>query len=187
MPGAHRAVCAGATKLLEPVDGQPLLRRKPKRPWPTGAPVIVALPVAASARRAALGGLSVREVEVPDAALGMGHTLAAAAAMAPPGAVLVTLADMPEIGTAALMRMLEAHATAPGAVLRGAAPDGTPGHPVLFPARLRPDLLALSGDVGARGILRGQPVRLVTLPGQSALTDLDTPEDWAAWRARTQD
>jgi CTP:molybdopterin cytidylyltransferase MocA len=41
----------------------------------------------------------------------------------------------------------------------------------------------LSGDEGARAILRRHPPRLLALPGRHAVTDLDTPEDWARWRA----
>ncbi|PJE36025.1 nucleotidyltransferase family protein, partial [Pseudooceanicola lipolyticus] len=33
----------------------------------------------------------------------------------------------------------------------------------------------------------GDRVQLVPLPGQRARADLDTPEDWAAWRARHRD
>mgnify|MGYP006184317219 CR=1 FL=1 len=44
----------------------------------------------------------------------------------------------------------------------------------------------LSGsDEGARSVLvrHRARLRLVPLPGHHATTDLDTPEDWAAWRA----
>jgi CTP:molybdopterin cytidylyltransferase MocA len=68
-------------------------------------------------------------------------------------------------------------------VVRAASEDGQPGQPVVFPARLRPDLLALTGDAGGRDILRREEVMLVPLPGRRALTDLDTPEDFAAWRS----
>jgi molybdenum cofactor cytidylyltransferase len=60
------------------------------------------------------------------------------------------------------------------------------GHPVLFPADLRAELLALQGDEGARMVLQRHKarLRLIALPNQHALTDLDTPEAWAAWRLR---
>ncbi|MFN5826754.1 MAG: nucleotidyltransferase family protein, partial [Rhodobacterales bacterium] len=64
------------------------------------------------------------------------------------------------------------------------APDGTPGHPVLFPVWALADLAALTGDSGARDLLQTYRNRteLVALPARHAVTDLDTPEDWAAWR-----
>jgi CTP:molybdopterin cytidylyltransferase MocA len=49
---------------------------------------------------------------------------------------------------------------------------------------LRAKLLALEGDEGARGILRDGEIHPVPLPGQRALTDLDTPEEWEAWRRK---
>jgi CTP:molybdopterin cytidylyltransferase MocA len=59
---------------------------------------------------------------------------------------------------------------------------GRAGHPVGFPARLLPALLDVSGDLGAREVLTRNPPQPVPLPGQRATLDLDTPEDWAAWR-----
>ncbi len=74
-----------------------------------------------------------------------------------------------------------------GPPLRAASDQGVPGHPVLFPRRFLADLQALRGDTGARDLLaRARPV-LVPRPGRRALTDLDTPEAWAAWRAAGKD
>jgi molybdenum cofactor cytidylyltransferase len=60
---------------------------------------------------------------------------------------------------------------------------------VLFPADLLPELAALTGDTGAREVLTRHATRvhLVPLKGDRALVDLDTPEDWADWRARGGD
>ena len=112
------------------------------------------------------------------------HSLRAALAAAGQGSVLVLLADLPEITTADLQTLLRRHAEVPDRILRATAEDGTPGHPVLFPDWALPELAALSGDAGARDVLRRQQgrVELVPLPGRHAVTDLDTPEDWAAWR-----
>jgi CTP:molybdopterin cytidylyltransferase MocA len=109
------------------------------------------------------------------------------AAVPPDNAALVMLADMPEIETADLLALIDAHAESGGAALvQAAGADGTPGHPVLFPADCLADFAALAGDTGARAILRENRHRrrLVPLAGRRALVDLDTPEDWAAWRAR---
>jgi CTP:molybdopterin cytidylyltransferase MocA len=68
-------------------------------------------------------------------------------------------------------------------IFRACDADGTPGHPVILPARLLPDLAQITGDTGARDLLRTHPETPVPLPRQHATTDLDTPEAWAAWRA----
>ena len=155
----------------------------------TGAGVLVTLPPLPHPRATALDGLDVMQVEVPDAAEGMAASIRAGVAALPQGtsAVMILPSDMPELDANDMATLLRAHAAAPRAILRGASEDGTPGHPVMFPADLFPALLELSGDQGARPVLRTHSGRidLVTLPLRHALTDLDTPEAWAEWRAET--
>jgi molybdenum cofactor cytidylyltransferase len=177
----------GRDKLLEEVAGQALLAERVDTARKTGAPVRVALPPreVAPARWAALAGAGAMLVEVPDAASGMAASLTAGLAALPadcPG-LLVLLADMPEITAADIAALLAGFDGSE--ILRGASAEGGPGHPVLFPARDFPTLARLSGDAGARDLLRREAarVRLVPLPARHALTDLDTPEDWTDWRA----
>lgn len=175
----------GADKLLEPVDGVPLLVRQARVALATGVPVIVTLPVDRPLRHAALAGLDLMTVPVPDAALGLSASIRAGVKAAGARPVLVLLADLPEITTDDLCLLLARHALAPGLILRATAADGTPGHPVLFPDWALPGLAALTGDSGARDLLQQHRDRTerVALPARHAVTDLDTPEDWAAWRA----
>lgn len=178
----------GRDKLLEQVQGQPLLSVVVQRACQTGADVIVALPGPDHPRAALLDGCNVTVVFVADASDGMGHSIQAAAGhlAGHHSAAMVLPADMPDITLRDLERLLEANAETPAnAILRGAAEDGTPGHPVLFPARHFAALQNLSSDQGAREILKAFRglVRLVPLPDRHALTDLDTPEDWHNWRA----
>jgi molybdenum cofactor cytidylyltransferase len=176
----------GADKLLEEIEGIPLLRRVALAALATGLPVSVTLPPASPLRQAALAGLETRPVVVKDPESGMSESLKAGLdAIAPGRPVLLLLADLPELTSDDLATMLVNWHESPDLILRGAAADGTPGHPVCLPAWVRPDLAALSGDTGARDILRTYHDRtqLVSLPGRHAITDLDTPEDWAAWRA----
>lgn len=181
----------GADKLLMPVNGIPQLRRLARAAVAAGAaagaPVHLVLGPAQAARRQLLADLPVGVILAPRAPLGMGETLSAGLAALPSrAAVLLLLADLPEIGTPEIAALIAAHRADPFAILRGASADGQPGHPVLLPAWLRPELSALPGDSGARGVLARHPdrLRLVPLPGRAAVTDLDTPEDWAAWLAR---
>ena len=175
----------GADKLMEPVDGVPLLLRQARVALATRAPVIVTLPLDRPARGAALAGLDLVTVPVPDAALGLSASIRAGVRAARARSVLVLLADLPEITTDDLARLLARHAAAPDLILRATAADGTPGHPVLFPEWALGGLAALAGDSGARDLLWQYRDRteFITLPGRHAVTDLDTPEDWAAWRA----
>jgi CTP:molybdopterin cytidylyltransferase MocA len=73
----------------------------------------------------------------------------------------------------------------PTRILRGGTTDGQPGHPAIFPRDLWPALARVTGDQGGRSVILGNKgrVRVMPLPGQMAVLDLDTPEDWAAWQA----
>ena len=176
-------------KLLQPVDGVPLIRDRALAALETGHPVIVAMRPGRPDRIAALEGLPVA-IRVHEAALeGMGGTQRAAVAALPPcDRFLMLLADLPDITAEDIATVLRAPAEAPDAVIwRGATQDRRPGHPVLFDAALRGDFRHLKGDDGGRSLVSRYVDRtcLVDLPGDRARRDLDTPEDWAAWRAET--
>ena len=74
----------GRDKLMEDVDGQPLLRRQTRLAQSVG-PVTVALPPAPHPRYTALTGLDIAPLPIPDAAEGMGASLRRAFADLPPG------------------------------------------------------------------------------------------------------
>ncbi len=187
--GASRRM-AGRDKLLEDIDGEPLLRRCARSAMASGASAVrVILPPDAELRRAAMQGLDVDLVEAPLAHLGMAESLKAGLAHVDSGAqgAIVMLGDMPEITANDLDRLIAAFDVAAGhEICRGVSQDGRPGHPVLFGRRFFENLGDLSGDAGARAMLTQWSDFVVDVPlaGQAAVTDLDTPEDWAAWRAR---
>lgn len=174
----------GADKLLEEVRGQPLLRDRVDLALATGCDVAVTLPPDAETRRAALDGLNVVLLTVPDAASGMSASLRTGAAWAMAQgacALMVLLPDLPDLTALDLQTLLQANDFEN--IFRACDTTGTPGHPVILPAPLLPELTRVTGDTGARDLLRAHPVTPVPLPGAHATTDLDTPEAWAAWRA----
>lgn len=178
----------GRDKLMEEVDGQPLVARAARIALATGAQVFVTLPPAPHPRHGALQGLPVHIVPVPDAAEGMGASIRTGIAALPAHspAVMVLLADLADLTTEDLRTVLNAVEPVDGAkIWRGATDAGQPGHPIVFAAPLFPDLARLGGDEGGRSVVAaaGTAVRKVPLPGQHALADLDTPEAWSAWRA----
>ncbi|WP_420858901.1 nucleotidyltransferase family protein [Marivivens marinus] len=179
----------GADKLLQPVGGVPLLRRQVLSAMTTGGRVMVALPGPNDPRAAVLQGLPVAIVPVPDAAQGMSISLRRGVRALPDcDRFLVLLPDLAELAPEDLRAVLDAPGTAPDALIwRGATEEGKPGHPILFDAALRPDFADLSGDTGGAPIIAAHAnrVHLVALPGQRARRDLDTPEDWAAFRLET--
>jgi CTP:molybdopterin cytidylyltransferase MocA len=182
--GAGRSArMKGRDKLLEGIDGQPLVRLMARRATKAGVPVRVVLGPDQPARHAALAGLDVEIIEA-EGTDGMAASIRAGVAGLA-GPVLLVLADMPEITAQDLYLMVTLATRAPKAILRAATKDGRPGHPVLFPADLLPDLAALTGDEGAKRILQREAKRLhlVPLADDRAVIDLDTPEDWTAWHS----
>jgi molybdenum cofactor cytidylyltransferase len=181
----------GTDKLMETVDGAPLLVGQVRMALATGAPVTVALSPAFPARQAALRGLPCRIARVPDAAKGMSASLRrgmmAIRAQYPgkTAGVMILPADMPLFTSAALAGMIASFAARPDHILRGATDQGQAGHPAMFPRAFWPELESIRGDEGGRSVIAAHADRVVPypLPGLMATFDLDTPEDWTAWRA----
>lgn len=188
IPAAGAALrMRGGDKLLELVNGEPMLRRQARLARRVCGRVIVTQRLDDLARTAVLAGLDLILLPVPDAHEGMAASIRVGAAAAE-AALMILPADMPELEAEDLAVMIGAFDQTPDAILRGTSADGRPGHPVIFPADLRGTLQDLYGDEGARSILaqHRSRVRLIALPDQHALTDLDTPEAWAVWRAGRQ-
>jgi len=188
----------GTDKLLQEIDGVPLIARVAEAAAEGGADdVLIVLPAKAGPRADAVasiatrrqdGGRRVRVAVNPAPQTGMAGSIVTGlgALGAEIDGVLILLADMPEIGAPEIARLIAAFDPAAGReIIRATAEDGTPGHPVLFGRRFFEALGALSGDRGARDVLaeHGEFTVPVALPGRAALTDLDTPEAWASWRA----
>ncbi|NDV97981.1 NTP transferase domain-containing protein [Salipiger sp. PrR002] len=176
----------GADKLLKHVGGRALLRRQAEEALRAVNHVTVTLPDHDHPRAAALAGLPVQLIAVPDADQGMSASLRRGVGMLPRGidAVVILPADMPDLRAEDIDKLVRGFRAMPHPALQqGCTEDGTPGHPVLFPADCFSAIQMLSGDEGARSVLatNRHRLRMVPLPGRRALTDLDTPEAWQDW------
>lgn len=180
----------GIDKLMQEVDGQPLIRRQAAMARAaTYAAVIVALPSPPHPRYCALAGLDVTSLPVPEAEEGMNASLRTGFSALPAGspAAMLLLADLPDLTRSDLDTVFQAvDLKSDYLIWRGATLTGAPGHPIVFSAALFDQFTRLEGDSGGRGIVAAAAgkVMLVPLPDQHARRDLDTPEDWAAWRAQ---
>lgn len=87
--------------------------------------------------------------------------------------LLVALADMPFVSRAHFEAMLARFATAPGAV--ASIGGAYRGPPALFPRAQFPDLMAMTGDTGAKRLLAG--ASFVEASARE-LMDFDTPADF---------
>jgi molybdenum cofactor cytidylyltransferase len=118
-------------------------------------------------------------VHAADYAEGMGASLRTGIASLPADAAgaFVFLGDMPRAPHAVLRPMAEA--VVAGALAAAPVFAGRRGNPVLLSRALFPQLLALTGDAGARGVLQnlGDRLALVESPDDGVLFDVDRISD----------
>ena len=175
----------GADKLLELVDGMPLLRQRAIAALAVSPLVFITLPNLDHLRGQVLHDLPVTLITVPDAATGMAASLRTGVANLPDcNYFMVLLADLPAISSGDMATII-ALIDPDHLIFRGTSADGTPGHPIIFDASLRPLFATLKGDNGGKDIISAHKTKLIGLPGQHATRDLDTPEDWENWRKST--
>lgn len=174
----------GMDKLLMDARGEPLLRRASKGALGSKADMVHVLIPPRSPRRDVLDGLPVNILEVDNSAHGMSASIRVGMASLSQGctAVIIALADMPDVRACHFDALIVAHSPK-RQICRAQASDGTPGNPVLFGKRFFPELAALTGDKGARGLIISSPEDLHMVPtaGQGAVCDLNTPAAWAMW------
>lgn len=173
----------GENKLLKAYRGRPLLMHALETVAGLGLGDAIVVcgregeGIAALAQRADL-----RWVRNTDAGLGMGASIAAGvgALRGNMSGVFIVLGDMPEVTGDDYRRLVTAHDEQPARVCVPVW-DGQRGHPVVFGADYLADLVALTGDAGARGVLR-QAADVISVPTASAgvLVDLDVEADFTA-------
>lgn len=176
----------GRDKLLELIEGEDLISRVTSRACATDFPVYVSISTDAMERAKAIAHFPVTIIPVADADEGIAASLRTGVRSLPKGldGVLVILADMPDLTTDDLVTLLTHFAeTGSRRIIRATDDTGHPGHPVILPKRLFNAIRKLTGDQGASQLFRDQAVSMVRLPAGHATTDLDTPQDWVAWRA----
>lgn len=180
---------AGRDKLAEPIDGVPLLTKIARSAFDVSDQVFVALPSPDHPRAALLSDCDAEILSVPEAAEGMSGTMRGAVAQLPPcPAFMLVLGDLAEIGADEMNAVLRLRQDTPNNVIwRGATSEGKHGHPIIFDAALRPEFAQLAGDGGGEPLVKAHldQTAIIRFDDGRARLDLDTPEDWAAYRART--
>ncbi len=145
-------------------------------------PVLVVTGHRAPEVQAALEGRDITFVPASDYADGLSASLRAGLAAVPPeaAAALVVLGDMPLVTGAAIDRLIEAYDAVEGRLIVVPTHEGQPGNPVLWDRRFHTAMMALTGDSGARSLLRqhADAVAEVELD-ESVLRDFDTVESLA--------
>lgn len=170
----------GFDKLIAPFAGIPLARR-----------VALALadlrPLIVAAYRVAdvIGDLRTQQLVVTAPTAGPSATLALAHAAVPHHfALAVVMCDMPLLDARRVRAFV---ARVPDAAdLAWPVVNGIPGHPVIWSPRARTRIPTLRDDEPPVRVRRDPALRAVALEEHDAVyvTDVDTPEAWAAANAR---
>jgi molybdenum cofactor cytidylyltransferase len=141
--------------------------------------VLAVIPRGKPALRTRLESSGCEILETDRTARGMGASLSAGIAAVPlADGWIVALGDMPQVDRRTIKALVDA--LEHGAKIAAPyGPDGRRGHPVAFSAKLRNELIALDGDVGARMVLMRHESAIVRVETEDPgiFVDVDTPED----------
>ena len=132
----------------------------------------------------ALAGRPILFVHAEDYAEGLSASLKAGLAALPPEpeGVLVALGDMPLVDSAVMARLLAAFDPEEGRAIVQPTFRGKQGNPVLWGREFLPEMMAITGDVGARQLVGKHADRLieVEVADDGVLRDFDTVDSLKA-------
>jgi molybdenum cofactor cytidylyltransferase len=186
--GAVILAAGGSTRLGRPkqlleLGGEPLVRRAARIATEAGChPVLVVVGGHGEAVTRALGE-PFQAVSNPDWSTGVASSirrgLAALCARRPDaGGALITSCDQPLVEARHLAALCAA--LVPGRLIAASRYAGTLGVPALFARAVFGELLALTGDRGAKRVIALDPGRVAALDLPEAGRDVDTEADWGA-------
>ena len=176
---AGRSRRFGRGKLLETLDGQPLVRRAADVARAVCGDRSILVTGHDSAAVVAAAGDAPQFVIVNDRheeGMGSSIALAARAVAHTADALLLLFADQPLVTARHVEALIAAWSGAEDEIVATAF-SGTVGPPVLFPRGAFDALGALGGDEGAKRILRDPAFDLRSIPFEDAAIDIDTPAD----------
>ena len=181
---------APRNKLLELVEGKPIVARVAEAALGSGArPVIVVTGFEASRVAAALGDLEVTIVQNPAHAEGLSTSLRTGLQALPADSdgALILLGDMPEIESSDLETLMAAFAADQRRAICVPVRHGRRGNPVLWGSAYFAEMMSLSGDMGAKPLMARHQECMTEVPAASdgIFADVDTLSDLARLKART--
>lgn len=171
-------------KLLLKVDDKSIIRCSVENVLNSRArEVIVVLGAEADKVEAELRHLDVRIIRNRNYRQGMSTSLVAGVNSVRPESkgVLILLGDQPELSPETLNEFIDTFNQSRKEIIAGRY-HGVIGNPVLFHRKFFPEMAVLTGDVGARSLLKrhSDQVATIQIPDDEIL-DIDTPEDFAQW------
>jgi len=178
--GASRRL--GQAKQLVKIDGKPLLGRTVRLADQAGCqPIAVVLGFEAEQMRSAFDGFGVIVAVNEDWRAGMGSSMRCGVEtvlhISPrPENILLLVCDQFRLSADVLRQLLRLRGVA-NYPITAARYSGRLGVPAVFSSIFFPDLLDVSGDRGARGILERNAARVGAVDFLEGELDLDTPDD----------
>lgn len=163
-------------KLLQPLDGAPVVAASARHLLAALPRVIAVVRPDDEPTAALLAQLGCEVTRCADADTGMAASLVHGLRQASQaGGWVVALGDMPHVQPSTITALRQA--VEQGAAIAVPVYQEKRGNPVAFGRRHLPELLALAGDRGARGIVNNHPVNDVAVDDAGILLDIDTPSD----------
>ncbi len=173
---------APLNKLLVPDSaGVPMVARVVDNVLASHArPVVVVTGYEHERVEAALAGKPVVFAHAPDYAEGLSASLKAGLAALPPDpeGVVVCLGDMPLVGGAMIDRMIATFDPEEGRAIVMPTYRGKQGNPMLWAKEFIPEMMEITGDVGARHLVGRHADRVaeVEMADDAVLRDFDTTD-----------
>lgn len=169
-------------KMVEPIDGEAMVGRVVRVAIASGGnPVIVVTGHEAPRVAEALQGFDVRVVHNPAYEEGLSTSLRAGIPAVPPDSdgALILLGDMPGVQARDIGMLLAAFAAAGREAICVPVKNGRRGNPVLWGAAYFTEMMAVSGDVGAKELLarHADKVCEVQVESNGIFADVDTSKD----------
>jgi molybdenum cofactor cytidylyltransferase len=169
-------------KLLAGFDGVPMVRGVATTAVASGArPVVVVTGFQAGRVADALTGLDITIVHNRAYGDGLSASLRTGLGALPPDCdgALICLGDMPAIESGDLRVLMAAFAAGEGRAICVPVRHGRRGNPVLWSAAFFGEMMALTGDTGAKGLIGRHEdcVTEVAMSSDSIFEDVDAPSD----------
>ncbi|WP_257266374.1 nucleotidyltransferase family protein [Endozoicomonas sp. ONNA2] len=164
-------------KMMHDIHGIPMAIRSALNAQPHVHHVLVIVRPQDDILKCTLDKYHLSWTENPDFAQGMSSSIVQAINHIPDDQhILLCPGDMPHIKVATYQRLIESFRKHEfKKIIRPVYPseDPIPAHPVLFPAALQADLKLLSGDEGAKSILKTHQPMLIETLDKGVIKDID--------------
>ena len=181
----------GRDKLLEKINGVPLIEKLANEALSLKVPVFITLPANNTKRRAIISKTYATIVSVRNPKLGMGHSIAKGITEITKtynfSSLAICPSDLPALNANSLKLLLNHFFKSPKLICRPVNLEASKaGHPVIFPKKYFEELKLIKGDTGARKIIQKneKAINSYVTDDESYFHDLDTPEDFINWKNR---